>query len=61
MGYGFTETTSMFNPPLAVINQDPRKMGLVAASRLIDEIDGKVKAGARLVIEEEFIINKSIR
>ena len=27
LGYGFSETTDMFQPPLTVINQDPRKMG----------------------------------
>ncbi|MFA5816439.1 MAG: substrate-binding domain-containing protein [Bacteroidales bacterium] len=36
-GFGFTETAEMFNPPLSVISQDPRKMGHVAANRLIDE------------------------
>ena len=43
LGYGFSETTDMFQPPLTVINQDPRKMGQQAISLLFDLIDNKVK------------------
>jgi DNA-binding LacI/PurR family transcriptional regulator len=59
-GYGFIETTSMFNPPMAVINQDPRKLGAAAANLLIDEIEGKSTKQSKILIEEEFIINDSI-
>jgi LacI family transcriptional regulator len=62
MGYGFSETTDIFNPPLAVINQDPRMMGRLSAQTLIDEIDGKSsRKPLRIKIEEEFIWNKSLK
>jgi LacI family transcriptional regulator len=60
-GYGFYETTDMFQPPFTVINQDPRKMGLKAIALLLDMIDKKVKANpADIIIEEEFIWKKSL-
>jgi LacI family transcriptional regulator len=60
-GFGFEETTSMFNPPLAVINQDPRKLGISAANLLIDEIEGKSKGQSVILIDEQFIINDSMK
>jgi len=61
MGYGFIETTNHFNPPLAVINQDPRKMGQVAVKRLIDEINGRQsKKPCTEYIPEEFLWNRSL-
>ena len=60
-GFGFIETTSMFTPPLAVINQDPRKLGVTVANLLIDEIEGKAKGQSKILIDEEFIINDSIK
>jgi LacI family transcriptional regulator len=60
-GYGFNETTSMFNPPLAIINQDPRKMGVTAANRLIDEIEGRETVPATILIEEQFTFNPSLK
>lgn len=61
IGYGFTETTSHFNPPLAVINQDPRKMGHVAVKKLIGEINGsQTKKPVTVYIAEEFLWNRSL-
>lgn len=61
MGYGFSETTDIFNPPLAVINQDPRKMGLEACKLLINEIENKIRNGKNIIyIEEEFLWRKSV-
>lgn len=59
-GFGFNETTSMFTPPLAVINQDPRRLGVTAANLLIDEIEGKATGKSKILIDEEFITNDSI-
>lgn len=62
MGYGFSETTDIFHPPLAVINQDPRKMGRLSAKTLIDEINNK--SGCKLDqirIEEVFLWKKSLK
>jgi LacI family transcriptional regulator len=42
LGYGFSETTDMFRPPLTIINQDPRKMGQKAIMLLFDMIENKV-------------------
>ncbi len=62
MGYGFCETTDIFNPPLSVINQDPRKMGRISAKRLIDEIkDGKRTKPLKVKIEEQFFWNDSLK
>ena len=62
MGYGFSETSDIFNPPLAVINQDPRKMGRISAQRLFEEIreEKKVKP-VKIRIEEEFLWRESLR
>lgn len=62
MGFGFRETTDIFNPPLAVINQDPRRMGLISAEKLFKDIGkaGKQKPST-IVLEEEFIWNKSLK
>jgi len=59
-GFGFIETTSMFTPPLAVINQDPRKLGVTSANLLIDEIEGKTKGRSQILIDEEFLFNDSV-
>jgi len=61
VGYGFNETTSMFSPPLAVINQDPRKLGITATNLLIDEIEGSSKKRSGILIDEQFITNDSIK
>lgn len=60
-GYGFNETTDMFQPPLAVINQDPRKMGQQAIALLLDMIDKNVSGKiSDINIEEEFLWKGSI-
>jgi LacI family transcriptional regulator len=62
LGFGFNEITDYFDPPLTVINQDPRKMGIEAIKLLINEIENKVKRGQReLLIEEKFLWRKSVR
>jgi LacI family transcriptional regulator len=60
-GFGFSETTSMFTPPLAVINQDPRRLGTTAANLIIDEIEGRSKGKSKILIEEQFYINDSMK
>jgi LacI family transcriptional regulator len=61
VGYGFNETTDMFNPPLTVINQDPRKMGKQSIALLFNMIDNNVTGKpADINIEEEFLWKKSI-
>jgi len=61
-GFGFTETVEMFNPPLCVINQDPRKMGAVAANRLLDEIKLlPLIARDEIRIEVDFKWNNSVK
>jgi DNA-binding LacI/PurR family transcriptional regulator len=60
-GYGFIETTDLFQPPLTIINQDPRKMGQKAISLLLDMIDNKSPGNVvNVVINEEFLWRKSI-
>jgi LacI family transcriptional regulator len=62
MGYGFFETTDMFNPPLAVINQDPREMGRLSVKALIDEINNNSGGKpVRIKIDEEFLWRKSVK
>lgn len=63
-GYGFYETTDLFDPPLTVINQDPRKIAVEAIRLLIDEIDNPdniQESKADLRIEEEFLWRRSVR
>jgi len=60
-GYGFNETTDLFQPPLTIINQDPRKMGQQALALLLDIIDNKLTGKPTDVkIKEEFLWKKSI-
>ena len=52
----------MFNPPLAVINQDPREMGRLSAKTLIDKINNNSKGKpVHIKIDEEFLWRKSIK
>lgn len=61
IGYGFSETAQQFSPTLSIINQDPRKMGKIAANMLIDEIQGKSDISpSRVLVEEEFQWNNSV-
>jgi LacI family transcriptional regulator len=55
IGYGFSETAQLFSPSLTIINQDPRKMGLIAVNTLIDEILEEEKTEPlSIVIDEDF-------
>jgi len=61
-GFGYNEITDFFDPPLTVINQDPRKMGIEAIKLLINEIENKTKKVQRkIIIEEEFLWRKSVK
>ncbi len=61
IGYGFSETAQLFSPTLSIINQDPRKMGKIAANLLIDEIKGiSGTKHAEILIEEDFHWNTSV-
>jgi len=62
VGYGFSETAQLFSPTLSIINQDPRKMGNIAANLLLDEIEGKsIQLGMQVLIDEDFQWNTSVR
>jgi len=62
MGFGFSETTDVFNPPFAVINQDPRKMGRLSAQTLINEINNRSTGKpVHIRIEEEFLWKESLK
>ena len=55
IGYGFSETAQLFSPSLTIINQDPRKMGLIAVNTLIDEILEEEKPEPlSIIIDEDF-------
>ncbi|HEX2920536.1 MAG TPA: LacI family DNA-binding transcriptional regulator [Bacteroidales bacterium] len=60
IGYGFSETAHLFSPTLSIINQDPRKMGKLAADMLIDKIQGISADSSEILIEEDFQWNTSI-
>ncbi len=61
LGYGFSETARLFSPTLSIIDQDPRKMGWIAAGLLIDEIKGISKnSHAEILIDLDFHWNTSI-
>lgn len=62
VGFGFPETTEMFNPPLAVISQDPRLMGQTAINRLIGEIRSPgASPPEEIRLAEDFHWNSSIK
>jgi DNA-binding LacI/PurR family transcriptional regulator len=51
----------MFQPPLTIINQDPRKMGQQAISLLLDVIENKISGRPDdIIIKEEFLWKESI-
>jgi LacI family transcriptional regulator len=61
LGYGFSDTAQLFSPTLSIINQDPRKMGRIAANLLIDEIQGiSQNSHTEILIEVDFQWNTSI-
>ena len=60
-GFGFSETTDLFQPSLTIINQDPRELGRKAFFTLLDMIDNnKVGGNVRIVIEEQFLWRESL-
>jgi len=61
LGYGLGDTARLFSPTLSVIDQDPRKMGRIAANLLIDEIQGISKnSHTEILIDVDFQWNTSI-
>ena len=60
--FGFNEIAQTFTPPLAIINQNPRRIGLAAADMLLEEIENEdsKKNIQHVVIGEEFLWNASI-
>lgn len=61
LGYGLIDTARIFSPTLSVINQDPRKMGKIAANLLIDEIQGiSQNPNTKILIDVDFQWNTSI-
>ncbi len=62
VGFGFPETTEMFNPPLAVVSQDPRLMGQTATNRLLEEIRSEVPASpVEIRLPEDFHWSSSVK
>jgi LacI family transcriptional regulator len=61
LGYGLSDTAHLFSPTLSIINQDPRKMGRIAANLLIDEIQGiSQNSHTEILIDVDFQWNTSI-
>jgi LacI family transcriptional regulator len=59
--FGFNEIAQTFTPPLSIIDQNPRKIGLAATNMLIGKIENKnIDKKNQITIEEEFIWNDSI-
>lgn len=60
--FGFNEVAQTFTPSLAVINQNPREIGLNAANMLIEEMKNKDSENSiqQAVIKEDFLWNASI-
>jgi len=60
-GFGFCEHTDLFDPPMTVINQDPRKIGEIAAMLIIDEIASKGKNKKTIIrLPTTFLWRKSV-
>jgi LacI family transcriptional regulator len=61
VAYGFNDIARTFTPPLSVINQNPRTIGLAAARMLIEEIEHKAATATNaVVLKEEFLWSASI-
>ncbi|MBN2401628.1 MAG: LacI family DNA-binding transcriptional regulator [Spirochaetes bacterium] len=61
LGYGLNDSARLFSPTLSIIDQDPRKMGRIAANLLIDEIQGiSQNSHTEILIDTEFQWNTSI-
>ena len=61
VGFGFKDTAQSFSPSLAIVNQNPRKIGSTAAELLIKIINGADnEVQQNIILEEEFIWNNSI-
>ncbi len=61
VAFGFNEIAQTFTPPLSIINQNPRKIGLAATNMLIEEIENKsADKKKHIAIKEEFLWNASI-
>jgi len=61
VGFGFKDTAQSFSPSLAIVNQNPRKIGSIAAELLIKIINGADnEVQQNIILEEEFIWNNSI-
>ena len=60
VGFGFKDTAQSFSPSLAIVNQNPRKIGSTAAELLIKIINGADnEVQQNIILEEEFIWNNS--
>lgn len=59
--FGFNEIAETFTPPLSIVNQNPRGLGLAAATMILKVIENNnsVKK-TQITIEEEFLWNNSI-
>jgi LacI family transcriptional regulator len=61
VGFGFKDTAQSFFPSLAIVNQNPRKIGSIATELLIKIINGADnEVQQNIILEEEFIWNNSI-
>jgi LacI family transcriptional regulator len=58
-GYDNLEQSSMLTLPLTTIDQNNKKIGLIAAQMLIDNIEGKVKDINNIILEPNLVIRKS--
>lgn len=61
VAFGFNDTAQALTPALSVINQDPRRLGKVAADLLIAKLDRHQTAVQQVRLEEEFLWNDSLR
>jgi LacI family transcriptional regulator len=61
VAFGFCEIAQTFTPTLSIINQNPREISISAAKMLIQEIENPELKEERVVINEEFVLNASIK
>ncbi|SMC21931.1 transcriptional regulator, LacI family [Clostridium acidisoli DSM 12555] len=58
-GYDNIEQSSMLTLPLTTVDQNNKKIGLIAAQMLIYNIEGKVKEINNIILEPNIVIRKS--
>jgi DNA-binding LacI/PurR family transcriptional regulator len=59
VGFDDIQNSAYISPPLTTVRQPMQKMGGIAASALLDRIEGRMKYVAEIAIEPELVVRRS--